>query len=225
MKTSRSAFTLLEIMLAVTILGLLVIAVSSTWSAGLRGWKRSNTLAETWQRERILSESIAELAQAAVYFPDRRRLYAFRLEHDSVRGDSISFVTASDALLPPSEAMLAGLRRVTLYLDQDADGQPCLMIQNAPALQEEEVAAPKTGYALARGVTGFAVRLRDIRTEAWKEKWEETDTMPSGLEFRLTLAPLDGTGPEMTVTRLVDLPAAKLAQYLPAEITPPEGTP
>lgn len=212
MKTTRSAFTLLEIMLAVTILGLLVIAVSSTWSAGLRGWKRSSGLSETFQRQRVLLESLSELAQSTVYFTDRRKLYAIRAERDPLLGDSISFVTTSDALLPPGEAIVAGMRRVTIGLERDADGQPCLMIRNTPALQEEDRTAPKTGHVLARGVTGFAVRFRDLQAETWKDQWAETDAMPAGLEFSLTFAPLDERSTAVTVTRTVDLPSAKMSR-------------
>ena len=41
-----AAFTLLEVVLAVTILGLVIGAITATWQAGLNGWKRSAGISE-----------------------------------------------------------------------------------------------------------------------------------------------------------------------------------
>jgi prepilin-type N-terminal cleavage/methylation domain-containing protein len=206
MTARRAAFTLLEVMLAVTMLGLLVLAVSSTWSAGLRGWKRSNGLAETYQRQRVVLDALTELAQAAIYVPERARLYAVRAERDPFLGDSISFVTSSDALLPPHESLIGGMRRVTIGITRDDNGQPCLTMLNVPALQEVDKFRRPAGHVLGRDVIGFAVRYRDAQTGIWKDTWTEADHFPSALEFAITFA-----GPEpLVVVRTVDLPTAKL---------------
>lgn len=206
MNKRRDAFTLLEVMLAVTMLGLLVVAVSSTWSAGLRGWKRSNGLAEMYQRQRIVLDALTELSQAAIYVPERARLYAVRAERDPFLGDSISFVTSSDALLPPQESLIAGMRRVTIGMTRDDNGQPCLMMLNIPALQEVDKLRRPAGHVLGRDVVGFTVRYRHAQTGIWKDNWTEGDHFPAALEFTLTFA---GKEP-LVVIRTVDLPTAKL---------------
>ncbi len=218
--SQRSGFTLLEIMLAVTILGLLVIAVSSVWSAGLSGWKRSHGLTETLQRQRITLESLGNLVQSAVYFQNSHQLYAIRGEHDPLGSDSISFVTASDELLAPNEATLAGLRRVTIRLQQESDASPALIIENAPALQPTDKNIVNAPRVLAQGVTGFNVRYRTVSGE-WKNQWEQTDKMPSGIEFLVAFAPANDRGPAQIVSRKIDLPAARLADtYQPPGTEP-----
>jgi len=209
MNPRRDAFTLLEVMLAVTMLGLLVLAVSSTWNAGLRGWKRSNGLADTFQRQRILLDALTELAQAAVYVPERAKLYAVRADRDPLLGDTISFVTTSDALLPPHESLIVGMRRVTIGMDRAEDGQPALIMINTPALQEIDRLHPPAGHLLGRDITGFAVRYRDAQTGLWKETWTENDHFPSAIEFTLTFASPQPGGPPMVWTRAVDLPIAQ----------------
>jgi prepilin-type N-terminal cleavage/methylation domain-containing protein len=212
MNPRRAAFTLLEVMLAVTMLGLLVMALSSTWSAGLGAWKRSHRLAENYQRQRILLDALTEMARAAVYVTGRERLYAFRVERDPLLGDSISFVTNSDALLPPRETILAGLRRVTIGLQRCGGGEPCLLLQNAFALQEMDRLAPPRGEILARDVSAFNIRCRDAQTGIWRDRWAETDGLPSAIEFTLIFAPIDSVGLPPIITRQVDLPSAKLAR-------------
>jgi prepilin-type N-terminal cleavage/methylation domain-containing protein len=206
MNSRRAAFTLLEVMLAVTMLGLLVLAVSSTWSAGLRGWKRSNGLAEMYQRQRIVLDALTELAQAAIYVPERAKLYSVRVERDPFLGDSISFVTSSDALLPPTESVIAGMRRVTIGMMRDDNGESRLTMLNVPALQEVDRFHPPAGHVLGRDVVGFTVRCRNAQTGVWKDNWTEADHFPAALEFAITFA---GKEP-LVVVRTVDLPTAKL---------------
>jgi len=196
----------------VTMLGLLVLAVSTTWSAGLRGWKRSNGLAESYQRQRVVLEALTEMARSAVYVRERAKLYAVRVERDPFLGDSISFVTTSDALLPPQEAVIAGMRRVTIGMERADNGQPCLTMLNTLALQEVDRFNRRPGHVLGGDITGFTVRCRDAQTGVWKEQWTEADHFPGAIEFTLTFAPLDPRDAPAVITRAVDLPSAKLVR-------------
>ena len=129
-----AGFTLLEVLLAVTILALVVTSVYSTWSAALNGWRRGNEVLESLQRQRIVSTTLDELASSIVYVNGPAvELYEVIGQHGR-DGDSVSFVTASDALLPPSETSMGGMRRVTIKLDRDGHGNPFLSIANSPAL-------------------------------------------------------------------------------------------
>ena len=123
MKHDRhAAFTLLEIMLAITILAMVATAVYATWSAGLAGWKRSATITENLQRERVVMEMLTELTQSAVFFVSKDSLYEVQGTREAQTGDSISFVTASDLLLPQTEAMAGAMRRVTISMGRDTRG-------------------------------------------------------------------------------------------------------
>jgi prepilin-type N-terminal cleavage/methylation domain-containing protein len=206
----QHAFTLLEIMLAVTILALVGTAVYATWSAGLKGWKRSASITESLQRERVVMEMLAELTQSAVYFNSANSLYEFRGTHEEQTGDSISFVTGSDLLLPATEAVAAGMRRVTISLERDTRGNPFLGIANAPALQLDDAPEAPTHF-LSANVCGFRVRYRDPRSSSWVEKWEEANLMPSAIEYTVAFGANDGRTPPVVVTRAVDLPVAAYA--------------
>src|SRR5271170_3758028 len=117
---SPTGFTLLEILLAVAVLGMLITAVYSTWSAALTSWRRGSEASEGFQRQRVVMDALQELTQSAIFFAPSAALYAFvATKTSSGLGDSISFVTASDAYLPPSETMAAGMRRVVISLEQD----------------------------------------------------------------------------------------------------------
>src|SRR2546426_1272580 len=120
--SGNAGFTLLEIMLAVTILAVVITAVYTTWSTALRAWKRSINVSDALQRQRIVMDTLDELTKSMVFFNSRPDLYGFQAGHDARTGYSISFVTASDVLLPPAEALAAGMRRVTISLLRDEHG-------------------------------------------------------------------------------------------------------
>jgi type II secretion system protein J len=203
-------FTLLEIMLAITILALVATAVYATWSAGLAGWKRSATITDELQRERIVMETLADLTQSAVFFSSRDLLYEIQGTREPQTGDTVSFVTGSDLLLPQTEVAIGGMRRVTISLARDAWGRPFLGISNTPALQTEQSPDPVI-HILSMDVCGFGVRYRDPRSVSWVDTWEETSLIPSAVEYTVAFGANDGRTPPVVVTRTVELPAARYA--------------
>ena len=206
----ESAFTLLEVMLAATILALVITAVYTTWSAGLAGWKRSATVTENLQRERIVMDTLVDLTQSAVFFNSKDSLYEVEGTREAQTGDTISFVTGSDLLLPQMESAAAGMRRVTIAMGSDAWGRPFLGIVNAPALVPERAPDPVT-HILSANVCGFAVRYRDPRSVSWVDQWEEGNLIPSAIEYTVAFGVNDGRTPPVVVTRTVELPAAQYA--------------
>jgi prepilin-type N-terminal cleavage/methylation domain-containing protein len=209
-RRNTAGFTLLEILLAITILGMISLAIYSTWAAGLAGWKRSATISESLQRERIVMDTLVELTKSAVFFKNDNGLYDITGTRDSKTGTTITFVTGSDLLLPPTEATAAGMRRVSIAMYRDQWGRPFLGISNTPALESEDAPEPVV-HALSTQVRGFGVRYRDPRSLAWVEQWEESSLIPSAIEYTVAFGPNDGRTPPVVVTRAVELPTAPFA--------------
>ncbi len=205
----QPGFTLLEIMLAVTILALVMTAVYGIWSTSLTAWKRGMAVTESLQRGRVVLETLDELAKSAVFSPGNSSLYEVIGDTDPALGSSVSFITASDCLLPPSEAATFGLRRVTLELERDAQGQPYLSLVSAPALEEKSLESEPFRRVLSADVVYFRVRYRDPRTGTWDDFWRQPDVLPSALEFTLAFPAGERGAPPVVITRAIELPAAK----------------
>lgn len=135
---TQNGFTLLEVLLAVAVLGMLVMCVYSTWSAALNSWRRGSDVSEAFQRERVVMDALMELTKSAIFFAPSASLYAFVATKNPGLGDSVSFVTASDAFLPPSETIAAGMRRVVISLEQDEYRRTYLAIVNEPGLRPDD---------------------------------------------------------------------------------------
>jgi hypothetical protein len=127
----------------------------------------------------------------------------------------VSFVTASDVALPPSEAIDAGMRRVTISMEQDDYGHKYLALVNAPAVSVDQsnttTLADTTlqAHVLSTDVSGFYVRYLDPRDGTWYDKWDENGLIPSAMEFTVVFGEQGGRLPPITVTRAIDLPVAK----------------
>jgi prepilin-type N-terminal cleavage/methylation domain-containing protein len=207
---TRTGFTLLEVLLAVAVLGMLMTAVYSTWSAALTSWRRGSDASEAFQRQRVVMDALMELTQSAIYFAPSAALYAFIATKNPGLGDSISFVTASDAYLPPSETIAAGMRRVTISLEQDQYRRTYLAIVNEPALRpdDDKTLEPPQAHVISMDVSGFYVRYRDPRDGTWSEKWEEQAFPPSAVEYTVVFGEQGGRFPPLVITRPVDIPVA-----------------
>ncbi len=220
--STRAGFTLVEIMAAVAILSLVLVGVYGLWSGSLRGWRRGGEATEVFQRQRVVMETLGQLAQSVVYFAASPDLYAIVGVKNPGLGDSVSFVTASDAFLPPSEATDAGMRRVTISLEQDEYRRTYLAIVNQPALgvtddSKQEVQA----HVVSMDVSGFFVRYLDPRDGGWYDKWQDANVIPSAMEFTVVFGQPGDQIPPVTVTRAIDLPIADFIAHGANALLPP----
>jgi general secretion pathway protein J len=206
---SQTGFTLLEILLAVTILGILMTAVYSTWSAALNGWRRGTDASEVYQRQRVVMDVLTELTQSALFFTASAPLYTVVGTKNPGLGDSVSFVTASDAFLPPSEATDAGMRRVTISVEEDQYRRTYLAIVNQPALKpDDDTSEQLQAHVVSMDVSGFFVRYLDPRDGSWSEKWDEPNIPPLAMEYTVVFGHQGDRLPPVVVTRAVDIPVA-----------------
>src|SRR5262245_45511175 len=86
------AFTLLEVMIAITIFAMVLIAIYSSWSAILRGSQAGLKAAAEAQRTRVALRAFEESLGATELFLENIRYYAFMAD---TSGDfaAISFVS------------------------------------------------------------------------------------------------------------------------------------
>ncbi len=207
----RQGFTLLEIMLAVTILSLVMAAVYGIWSTSLTSWKRGMAVADSLQRGRVVLDTLEDLARSAEFYPSKPEDYTVISARDANGSAYISFVTTSDALLTPSEVTAFGMRRVALAMSRDEKGNPFLGIVSQPALADEPNIKKVDWRVLSKDVVGFGVRYRNPKDGDWSDNWTETNLVPSAIQFTVAFAP-DAPGMEpVVITRAVDLPGATYA--------------
>ncbi len=197
MRRSQRGFTLLEMLVAIAITGLLITAAVQTHVQILRA-----------QREKIYERGRDVTAERVVDRIERELLSALlvakpqdtpRENHPWVfqgtdggsgpgQGDSIRFVTYNTGR---GGSAATALRVVSYAAERGAEERMELFREEVPlpAGLPETRRRPEEGAASLRGVELFQLRYRSEKSGAWVEQWDSTkeDELPSAVEVTLQL--------------------------------------
>jgi prepilin-type N-terminal cleavage/methylation domain-containing protein len=146
---SSRAFTLLEIMFALLLLGMVVAAVYSSWMIIVRGSKSGLDAAAMAQRSRMAMHTIENALTCTRAFGGDIEYYCFLAEN----GDdaSLSFVARLPASFPRSGKFGdCSVRRVTFSLEPGSDSGRRLVLRQSPVLLEPDQDEMEHPVVLAR---------------------------------------------------------------------------
>jgi prepilin-type N-terminal cleavage/methylation domain-containing protein len=189
---ARRAFTLLELMLALAIFGMVLAAIYTTWTAVLRASRVGNDVAASAQRTRVASRTVEDALLSVVFFQANGPLYSFEAD-TSQDYASLSLVSR----LPPSfpgSGFFGDLvvRRVSFTVEGGPDGTNELVLRQLPILQAEEAETNTGSIVLARDVRLFTLEflplpnmVRVPRGEEWLTEWPYTNMLPWAVKFTL----------------------------------------
>ena len=204
-------FTLVELLVAVTLLGLLMAALLGGLRLGARVWETAEARLDAAARVQIvqdfLRQRIAEAMPVELPSPDRStpRQQAFQ-------GDQAALRFAGS--MP--EHLGAGVYLMELALAEPADGGEVadLVLRWQPLLlggTDEEVAPPEPEQrVLLEGVAGLELAYFGIldpeEPPSWWPEWLDQDLFPGLVRLQLTFPPEDlRQWPELVVRPVIDV--------------------
>jgi len=206
---STTAFTLVEILIAIGILGLVLTAIFSSWTAILRASKTGLDSAATVQRARIVMRTLEDSLLCAQSFGGQnQRYYGFIAENGS--DASLSFVSRLPESFPRNRKFGdLQVRRVTFSLESGAESSRRLVLRQSPLLMEPDRDENEYPLVLAHYVSEFEMQFWDERTHDWGDEWRQTNQLPKLVKFTLKLADNANSmhRPQQEITRIVSLPA------------------
>ena len=172
------AFTLLEIMIAITILGAVLTAIYSSWSAIVRAAKVGLDSAARMQRTRMAMRCLVDSLMCAQMFGANWDFYSFDADTSSDFG-FLSFVARLPVSFPGSG--LFGdqvLRRVTFQVENSQDGRNQLVMYQMPLLAETNSMQKPFQIVLARDISQFTLDFWGSQTNDWSSEWRFTNQIP-----------------------------------------------
>jgi hypothetical protein len=214
---STAAFTILELLVAIFVFGLVLTAIYSIWVGILRGTKAALTAAAEVQRSRIAIRALEDALLTAVMFNDNMRYYGFQAD---TSGDMayLSMVSRLPASFPGVGRYGQGglvVRRVTFSVESGSDGKNELVMSQAPMLLATNgTDAQPYNLALAKDVTEFTLQFYDLQKKEWMDEWRQTNQLPRLVKVTLGLGTTGSgyaTKAHDVVTRVVALPAMPVA--------------
>lgn len=185
-------FTLVEIMVAVGIFGMIMVAIYASWSAILRGTKIGQDAAVEAQRARMTMRCIEDALVSCQLFNENIQHYSFIADTSS----DFAFLSVASHLPEsfPGSGMFGGqsVRRVTFSIEPSPSRQNQLVMRQMPLLGATN-AAEDLSYSLvlAPDVSAFTLEFLDINRGEWVKDWFYTNQLPRIVRVTLGLGRAD----------------------------------
>jgi type II secretory pathway component PulJ len=185
--TSRrgTAFTILEVMIAIGIFAMVITAIYATWMSIIKGSRAAQKAAASVQRSRIAMNALEASFRSMQLFESNRTNYLFLADNS---GDlaSVSMVTQLSPAIPGFGVHRGlGVSRITFSV-QDNEGSSDLVMTHAPILVDtNNPLTPAYSAVLARDVTSFMVQFWDRQQQEYVDEWLYTNMLPQKVVISL----------------------------------------
>jgi len=183
---SHRAFTLVEILIAVGILGMILVAIYASWNAILRGSRSGLEAAEDAQRGRVAVSALETALASIQMFEANNRYYSFITD---TRGDFayLSFVARLPASFPGSGLFGDQVLRRVIFAVETTNSERRLVMRQMPMLQPLEKGEEAYPIVLARDVNKFIVEFwnSNPRVNDWVDEWLFTNQVPKRIRVAL----------------------------------------
>lgn len=194
-------FTLVEMLVALSLLGLLAVALASTTGLGLRAWSGTAEITEQVDRTRAAQQVL------------RRTLSALYPEWTADRPAYVDFFGASDEMkfLAPAPAALGipGLSRFQLRVER-SEGQASLIVAVTPDRSPQGRDSPAKETVLVSGAREIEFSYfgtgETTQTRSWQTRWQRRPEPPRLIRIDVEAGP-DGKPiwPSFVVNPLIDV--------------------
>jgi type II secretion system protein J len=220
------AFTIIEIMAALALFGLIIAAVYSSWIAIVRGSETGKKAAARVQRSRVVVRTFEQALTSARSFAADIQYYGFVAEN----GDDavLSFVAKLPRSFPRSGRFGDfDVRRVTFSLEPGPVSGKELVLRQNPLLMDWDIDEKEHPVVLAENVKAFEMEFKDLRTGDWLDEWTQTNQLPRLVKITLKWGGQSGFSkrPEEEITRIISVPSLTVPPGWQAPGVRPGGPP
>ena len=222
---NSTAFTLIEVMIAMTIFALVMAAIYSSWDLIWRASRVSQAAAAQVQRERVAIHTIEDALTCIQSFQASMRYYSFVINDDPPQLDFT-------ARLPdnfPRNGKFGDLnvRQLVFSLETGPNSEKDLMLRQKPILLDMDEDEQKNPLVLARNVQTFKVECWDTNQAEWTKEWDSTNTIPPLIRVTLVLGgnrnDFGSAAPTLSVTRVIAVPSQTLPSVVQTGFGPGGG--
>jgi len=216
-------FTLLELLLAVSILVVVSALTYLTFNTVITAWKRGTEMAEGIHHGDYVLDQLV-MAMRSAYCPDgQAKGYGFLVEDGSdgrYAHDKVSWVKLGSSLVGRQSELADSPHRVEFTIEGAGDdSQVSVRAWRVVGQPEDFDPSDEKPVFISRRVEGFdcrcALGLEDGEIK-WEDEWEGelTNRIPRYVEVTVHLRGLGGREP-LELRRLVEIPVALLQAVKP----------
>lgn len=218
---TAAAFTLLELLVAMSLMVIALTITYASFSAVSKAWQRGVALADRINRGDFVMDQLAAAIRSA-YYPDSAGGaggYGFWLEDrggGAYASDEISWVKQGKSLIDSAAPYADAPHRVLFSIESGFNARRSVAVRGWRAYgQPDDFSFSDVDpLFLTSKVTGFDCRIATnmINDEVdWHSDWDETNRLPAAVELTLYLEPVDDGEPPVKIIRAVGIPAAPMS--------------
>ena len=206
---SNAGFTLLEILVALSVLITVMAIVGASLVSTIDGWDHGQRALDGLRRGEHVMDQLANALRSSAGggAAPKPGMYSFQI--NNVDGTppvaTLSWVTSSGAFLPPNSPLAYGLHRIALSIEQMNDGRPALAVRSWPYLVENpDDLGIEPGF-LAPEVSGLMCRVYDYQQQTWQTEWPNSNALPALVEITVYVNTETNAEP-LVLQRLIEMP-------------------
>ncbi len=218
---SKKGFTLLEVIISLTIIGIMTAILYNGMRLGLRARETGEDFEENNQRIRSIYYMIASQIKSAYpyYYPDQEDPEEKRLSFVGLP-ESIQFVTSAARLTPAT--IPEGLHETTIYLDEEygEEGSSALMLREAPLRYPNIFESEAEPVVLAEEVANLSFSYYVVDEEGngeWMDSYEGGTLSDSETPAKETSSGAEGEKASILSGTLPKAVAVSFAILIPRE--------
>ncbi len=206
---SRDAFTLLELLISISILSLIFATCFMAFSSSINAWRRGSEYLEKQHHSEFVQNQIFSALRSTAFVEDSPLNYGFWHTDGNLDGlpnDEISFVTSSSAFC--KEPLTYAPHRIYLKIDETLE-EPALSTKAHFHFATEEEVDEQEYKLISREIIGINCRFYDSMNEEWSDEWENTNNIPREIEITLFTEPVEEGGEPVEFSRVIEIPVAE----------------
>ncbi len=212
-------FTLIEIMVALAVFGLVLAAIYASWTLIIKSAELGLSASARIQRERIALATLEESLGCVRSFQSDLRHYGFVADNND--NGMLSFVAQLPESFPRGGRFGDfDVRRVTFSIEDGPDSGPELVLRQNPILMDVDEDERNHPLVLAKDVDKMTFEFWDERKGEWVDTWDATNQLPKLLKLTLEFVRKDPRSSGMgftkreKVARLIQLPSVMVPTAL-----------
>jgi general secretion pathway protein J len=209
-----TGFTLLEVIVTLTILGLILLVISGAFRLGLSAWERGESTREEYQKVRAISQLVCQQIKSSI---------PYKIKTQKAEGDylafegkphSVKFVSA----LPIKAREPKGFVYAIYEFQEGGEEGGRLVYYEQRVLNKnffEEKPDEELGVSLCEGISDVRFEyfreadLEETKTEGWFDTWDtkEEKELPKALRMKITWKNMKSGKEEVPLTLLASISA------------------
>ena len=180
-------FTLVELIITISMLSILAAAGSAAFSAGMRSAAKTKRYGRMVARGQAALQTIARDIRAAVAH-DKVRLTALDREYEGKDADTIDFI-AVQVNSYPTEPDASGRCEIGYYIDNDPATDARWLIRRVDRTLDDDALEGGIAYAIGPGVTEINLGFYDGMF--WTPEWDDLEQLPAAVRIRIVVKDVD----------------------------------